>query len=55
MAAKWLHVDVHQTLDAEAAARHQNEATGRTLYHGGCIADPHIVVHRCLVFRYILH
>ena len=44
-----------RTLDNEAAARRQNQVTGRSLDNGGCIAEPHIVVDRCWVFRCILH
>ena len=54
-AAAWLLVDVRRTLDNEAAARHQYEVTGRSLDNGGCIAEPHIVVDRCWVFRCILY
>ena len=32
--------------------RHQYQVTGRSLDNGGCIAEPHIVVDRCLC---ILH
>ena len=49
-AATCLQVDVRRTLDNEAAARHQYQVTGRSLDNGGCIAEPHIVVDRCLVF-----
>ena len=55
VAATWLRVDVCRTLDAEAATRPQYQETGRSLDNGGCIADPHIVVDRCLLFLCILH
>ena len=54
-AAAWLRVDVRRTLDNEAAARHQYQATGPSLDNWGCIAEPHIVVDRCWVFLCILH
>ena len=50
-AATWLRVDVHCTLDNEAAACLQYQVTGRGLDNGGCIAEPHIVVDWCWVFH----
>ena len=54
-AAAWLQVDVRQTLDNEAVARHQYQVMGRSLDNGGCIAEPHVVVDRCWAFLCILH
>ena len=54
-AAMWLRMAVRQTLDAEASARRQYQVTGRSLSNGGCVAEPDIVVGRCLVFPCSLH
>ena len=55
VAATWLRVDVRRTLDSKGAACRKYQVTGRSLDNGGCIAEPHIVVDRCLVFLCILH
>ena len=54
-AATWLQVDVHRTLDAQAAARRKYQVTSRSLDNRGCIAKPHIMVERYMVFLCILY
>ena len=55
VAAAWVNVATWRTLDCEEAVRLRYKETGRSLENGGCIDDPHIFVHRCVVFLCILH
>ena len=55
-AAAWEHTATRRTLQEEAAARVRYKDAGRGLDNGGCIGDPHIAAHQCLVFLIcILH
>ena len=55
VAAARVNMATRRTLEREEAARRRYKETGRSLENGGCIADPHIVDHRCVVFLCILH